>query len=174
MYNHNLLIVLDITDYYLFDRSTAYSIFDFIHIIKSKDNQIESTDSPSTSTSLSSSSTLVINNLDKRKIITFFTTELFEHNSYQQKLDVFMDNFTKVTISHYHPSKATWSIYEYDILIYPKINHNNINIINEYKHLRQTHYKSFLLIFYGSIIGKLILMQNGLIITRYIYIPYLT
>jgi hypothetical protein len=85
-----------------------------------------------------------------------------------------MDNFTKVTIAHYHPSKATWSIYKYDTLIYPKINYNNINIINKYKHLLQTHYKSFLLIFYGSFIGKLILMQNGLIITRYIYLSYLT
>ena len=99
LYNHSLLIVLDITHYYLFDRSTAYSIFDFIHIIKSKDNQIESTDSPSTSTSLSSSSSTL------RNVIQLLSSQL--NYSYQQKLVVFMDNFTKVIIAHYHLSKTT-------------------------------------------------------------------
>lgn len=58
---NSLLTILDLTDYYLFDKSTAYSIFTFIYIIKSKDNQLESTDSPSTFTSLSSSSSTLTN-----------------------------------------------------------------------------------------------------------------
>ena len=160
-----LFTLVDLTDYYLFEKKDAHSLLNFIHIIKHKELKENSNNYTISNTHLT--------NLDKRKIISFFTNNLFEQNPYQQKLAIFMDDFNRVTIVHYNPSKSLWQTYDYDTLIYPKINHHNISTIKEYKNLVKINYHSFLLIFFGSFIGKLIQMQNGLILTRYIYISYL-
>lgn len=182
------------TDIFLFEKKDAYSIFNFLHIIQHKDDNLAmnstitnknenskntlGTNSNKLNSSQSRSSiqgSINISNLDKKKMFSYFSNEIIAlcPYIYNQKIALFMDEFNKATILHYNSSKNTAQTYEYDTLIYPKINHYNIEIVNQYKNIVESNYDNFLLIFFGSFIGKII-QEIGEASMKSIYLSYLT
>ena len=182
------------TDIFLFEKKDAYSIFNFLHIIQHKDDNLAmnntianknenskntlGTNSNKLNSSQSRSSiqgSITISNLDKKKMFSYFSNEIIAlcPYIYNQKIALFMDEFNKATIHHYNSSKNTAQTYEYDTLIYPKINHYNIEIVNQYKNIVESNYDNFLLIFFGSFIGKII-QEIGEASMKSIYLSYLT
>lgn len=178
--------ILQLTDFYLFEKKDAYSIFNFLHIIQHKDDSLTLRNNTMGSRSLSDqniksttmsnrSNKISIVNLDKKKMFSYFSNEIISQCPviYYQKIAVFMDEFTKLSILPFNSSDISNKTYEFDTLIYPKINHFNINIVNEYRNIVNSNYDNFLLIFFGSFIGRLIQDSKNLSF-KSLYLSYLT
>lgn len=183
------------TDIFLFEKKDAYSIFNFLHIIQHKDDNLAMSNTITTrnegnkntlgtnpnklNNSRSRSSiqdiSFNISNLDKKKMFSYFSNEVVGQCPYiyNKKIALFMDEFTKATILHYSSSKKKAQTYEYDTLLHPKINHYNIEIVNQYKNIVESNYDNFLLIFFGSFIGTII-QETGEASMKSIYLSYLT
>ena len=178
--------ILQLTDFYLFEKKDAYSIFNFLHIIQHKDDSLtlrnntmgsrSFSDQNLKSTTMSNKSNKIsIVNLDKKKMFSYFSNEIISQCPviYYQKIAVFMDEFTKLSILPFNSSDISNKTYEFDTLIYPKINHFNISIVNEYRNIVNNNYDNFLLIFFGSFIGRLIQDSKNLSF-KSLYLSYLT
>lgn len=143
--------LLLLTDIYLFERKEAYHVFNVLHLYTTQEQNPK--------------------DLDKKKDIEYFINDVCYQCpiKYKKKIGIFMDDFSKVVIVSVSQNSKP-SINEYDALIYPKINHHNMKIVDEYKSIVNQNYVEYSAIFFGAFIGKLV---QGELSEREIYISYL-
>lgn len=136
-----LLRLFSCSDIMIFDKKTCYNLLNVLYLIK-RDNTTQQ-------------------ELDKKKMFDFFINDIIRKSSfaYKKKICIFLDSFQKVSLVEI-PLNAEESIFEYDCVLHPKVNHSNIKQVNEYKNEISKNKQMYCGIFTGSLIGRLI--QAGL------------
>jgi hypothetical protein len=102
--------ILGLTDFYLFEKKEGVALFNMLHQVQAEDSAIKE--------------------ITEKQLSTFFKKEI-KHVRKTQKYGLFLGELQKIyVIEGTNPSDNE---YEYDLHLYPKINHTNQKVVDEYK-----------------------------------------
>ena len=125
-----------LTDLYFFDNKQAISEFDkhykFFTSDKDKDKK----------------------KINKTKLYDYFIKGIASGTKSEvdgDKIGFFLDEFLKYFVVH--AAKKTAKKYEFDCQLYPKINHNNMNLIEDYKKIIKKNVNHYISLFITFIIS---------------------
>ena len=94
------------------------------------------------------------NRIDRRKVFDYFIKGIASGTRDEvdgNKFGFFMDNFKKYDIINCSKKKA--KKLEFDCQLHPKINHNNIDVINEYKKIIRDNKDYYISLFIAFLLG---------------------
>ena len=130
----NLNNLYYLTDLYFFESKQAIKEFDKHYQFFRDDKQIK-------------------NSINKQKLLDYFIKGIasgLKNEVDGDKVGFFLDDFTKYTIVR--AAKKTAQKYEFDIQLYPKINHHNVKLVEEYKNIIKKNINHYISIFITFII----------------------
>ena len=130
----NLNNLYYLTDLYFFESKQAIKEFDKHYQFFRDDKQIK-------------------NSINKQKLLDYFIKGIasgLKNEVDGDKVGFFLDEFTKYTIVR--AAKKTAQKYEFDLQLYPKINHHNVKLIEEYKNIIKKNINHYISIFITFII----------------------
>ena len=136
---NNLYYVIEC---YFFDTKQAISSFDEHYQYFRNDKKEESSKK---------------NKIDRRKVYDYFIKGIAPGTKEEvagNKFGFFMDNFVKYVIINCNKKKAKKM--EFDCQLYPKINHNNIELIDEYKQIIENNKDDYIFIFIAFLLGGIV------------------
>ena len=130
----NLNNLYYLTDLYFFESKQAIKEFDNHYQFFRDDKQIKKS-------------------INKQKLIDYFIKGIasgLKDEVDGDKVGFFLDDFIKYTIVR--AAKKTAQKYEFDIQLYPKINHSNMKLVDEYKKIIKKNINHYISIFITFII----------------------
>ena len=132
-----ILKLFSCSDIMIFESRTIYALLNVLYMIK-RDNINQS-------------------ELDKNMMYNFFISDIVRKSafSFKSKILIFLDAFSSVTLIDVPYDKGEM-VFTYDCVLHPKINHNNIQSIKEYKCEIGNNINLYSGIFTGCIIGHLV------------------
>ena len=136
---NNLYYIIEV---YFFDTKQAIQTFDEHYQYFRNDKKEESSKK---------------NKIDRRKVYDYFIKGIAPATREEvigNKFGFFMDNFVKYVIINCTKKKAKKM--EFDCQLYPKINHNNIELIDEYKEIIKNNKDSYVFLFLAFLLGGIV------------------
>ena len=130
----NLNNLYYLTDLYFFESKQAIKEFDNHYQFFREDKQIKKS-------------------INKQKLLDYFIKGIasgLKNEVDGDKVGFFLDDFVKYTIVR--AAKKTAQKYEFDIQLYPKINHHNVKLVEEYKNIIKKNINHYISIFITFII----------------------
>ncbi|MCQ2819781.1 MAG: hypothetical protein MJ252_21155, partial [archaeon] len=96
--------------------------------------------------------------LNKKSTIDFFLNDIIKSCPYNyfQKIALFLDDFNTSYVIHLSPCLKIRKVYDYDARIFPKINHYNTVIVNEYQKLIKRNFNEYSQIYTNTFIGSIV------------------
>ena len=107
--------------------------------------------------------------INKQKVIDYFINGIASGTKKEvdgDKYGFFIDDFIKYYIIHANKKKVKKS--ELDCQLFPRINHNNINLINGYKNIIKKNMNNYVSLFISFLISEILI--NGCNISNKVYI----
>ena len=92
--------------------------------------------------------------INKQKVLDYFINGIASGTNKEvdgDKYGFFLEDFVKFYVIHANKKKAKKN--EFDCQLFPKINHNNINIVDEYKNIIKKNFNEYISIFISFIIS---------------------
>ena len=123
-----------LTDLYFFDNKQAITEFDKHYQFFTSDKEKKK--------------------INKQKLYDYFIKGIASGTKNEvdgDKIGFFLDEFLKYFVVHAAKKKA--QKYEFDCQVYPKINHNNMNLVNDYKNIIKKNVNHYISLFITFIIS---------------------
>ena len=132
----SIIQILSISDILMLDKEDVHSLFNLIYQVK------ESHDGEN------------LKQLPEKELTNYiYQTINFERKN--NKVWLFFDNFQKINILEISPQNRKIIVDKTkELHLYPKINHTNQKVVEEYKQIIQKNYKVFRSIFFGGFLSK--------------------
>ena len=92
--------------------------------------------------------------INKQKVLDYFINGIASGTNKEvdgDKYGFFLEDFVKFYVIHANKKKAKKN--EFDCQLFPKINHNNISIVDEYKNIIKKNFNEYISIFISFIIS---------------------
>ena len=94
--------------------------------------------------------------INKQKVLDYFINGIASGTNKEvdgDKYGFFLEDFVKFYVIHANKKKAKKN--EFDCQLFPKINHNNISIVDEYKNIIKKNFNEYISIFISFIISSI-------------------
>jgi hypothetical protein len=130
--------ILNIADINIFEKKDALSLLNMIHLMNNDPKNSEE--------------------YDDKQLEYLFSRYITLDGARRIKLGLFLDDFHSFTIIEANVDHSSRK--DYEISIYPKINHTNQKVIDEYKKNITVNYQLLSAIFYGGFFSKFMKKQQ--------------
>lgn len=137
-----ILDILSVSDICLFEKKDALSLFNMVNNLRSEDPTVEE--------------------YDEKYLEFLFLKYTKLARKGHPKVGLFLDEFQKVTIIEKGNEGPALSNKEYDIQLYPKINHSNQKLIDEYRKILTVNQPLLSSIFFGGFLAKFLIKHSSL------------
>jgi hypothetical protein len=143
--------ILSYADISVFEKKEALSLFNILNQIN---NAAENT-----------------KELDEKDVQRYFMNDIKFSRSNSNKVGLFISELSKLNLVEFRGEKLTYTN-EYDLNLYPKINHSNHKLVEDYKRLISVNYPQMRSVFLGGFFSVLVTVDKAL--SREYYSSFLT
>jgi hypothetical protein len=130
-----ILSIMSNTDIFLFDKKECLAFFNMLSQMNNEKD------------------------LPEKNLFEYFTKEISHIKTGVNKISLFMDNLQKLNIIE-NKGKKIFNQFEYLLNLYPKINHTNQKVVDEYKKILSVNNNYFKPIFFGGFFSKFIFYED--------------